>query len=329
MNRSRLLAGLAVVAVFVAVGIWYLSQQQDDQTTAAVERGSIDVTIQTVGTLQATGATTVRSEQGGSIEMLGVRAGDVVAEGDIVILLDIEPFDRAVENAERELEQAEFALQVAEQQADADSSNAELRLDVLSAAARVERAEAAVSDAIDARRSGAITSPRAGMIIELQVRAGDVISANQPVARIASRDDLTVVADVDELDLPNVAPGAEVRFRLDAFPASELTGQVVSTAPQARQQGGATVFAAEITFEPTDELDLRPGMNADVTIVTAARNDVLLIPEAALRTVGDRSFVVVETDNGTEEREVELGYRGNGRVEIVSGLAEGDLVVLR
>ncbi|HYI15224.1 MAG TPA: efflux RND transporter periplasmic adaptor subunit [Thermomicrobiales bacterium] len=329
MNRSWLLAGLVVSVLLIAAGVWFFTQQGDEQTTALVERGSIDVTIQTVGILQATGAMTLRAAQSGSIEILGVNAGDDVAEGDIVILLDMEPFERAVRNAERDLEQAEFALQAAEVQAADDASNAELRLEVLAAAGRVERAEAAVSDAMNARRNAVITSPRAGTVIEMLVRAGDVISANQPVARIATPDDLTVVADVDELDLPNVAPGAEARFRLDAFPASELIGQVVSTAPQARQQGGATVFATEIEFDPTGDLDLRPGMNADVTIVTAARDDVLLIPEAALRTVGDRSFVVVVTGDGTEEREVELGYRGSGRVEIVAGLVEGERVVIR
>ncbi len=329
MNRSWLLAGLAVAAILVVAGVWYVGQRGDERTTAIVERGSIDVTIQTVGTLQATGATTIRSAQGGSIDMLGVVVGDVIAEGDIVVLLDMEPFDAAVRDAERGLEQAEFALQAAEQQAGADNEDAALRLEVLAAAERVERAETAVSDAIDARRDAVVISPRAGTVVELLVRAGDIIAANQPVARIATPEDLTVIADVDELDLPNVTPGAEASFRLDAFPAAELTGQVVSTAPQARQQGGATVFATEIEFDPPDDLDIRPGMNADVTIVTAARDAVLLIPEAALRTVGDRSFVVVETDDGTEEREVELGYRGSGRVEIVSGLTEGERVVLR
>jgi multidrug efflux pump subunit AcrA (membrane-fusion protein) len=69
-------------------------------------------------------------------------------------------------------------------------------------------------------------------------------------------------------------------------------------------------------------------MNADVTITTASRDNVLLIPERALKTVGDRSYVTVRTRGGEDEREVTLGYRSNGQVEVVDGLAEGDVVVL-
>lgn len=329
MNRFRLLLGLIVAVVLVVAGGWLISRSDDDRPTALVERGSLDVTIQTVGSLQATGATTVRSSQGGAIEAMGVEAGDRVNEGDILVVLGIEPFDRAVANAERELEQAEFALQAAEQRADEDSENAELRLDVLEAAERVERATENVANTVEARQGVVVVSPRSGTVIELLVREGDGIGGNQPIARIASPSDLTVIADVDELDLPNVQRGAEARFRLDAFPATEVIGSVVSTAPQARQQGGATVFATEISFTPPDDLDIRPGMNADVTIVTAARDDVLLIPESALRTVGERSFVEVEINGDVEEREIELGYRGSGRVEVVSGLSDGERVVVR
>jgi RND family efflux transporter MFP subunit len=329
MNSRRLIGALIAVALVVAGSVWYFAGRDDDRETAVVQRGSIDVTIQTVGTLQATGATTVRSTRAGAIDLLGARAGDHVEAGDIIVVLDMTPFDQAVTDAERALEQAEFALQAAEQQAATDEANNALRLEVLTAGDRVERAQTALDGAVEARRAAIVTSPRAGTILELLVREDDAVSANQPLARIATSADLRVVADVDELDLPNVEPGAEARFRLDAFPSSELTGSVVSTSPQARPQGGATVFATEIHFEPVDDLDLRPGMNADVTIVTAARENVLLIPEAALRTVGDRSFVVVVTGDGDEEREVQLGYRGSGQVEIVAGLSEGERVVLR
>jgi RND family efflux transporter MFP subunit len=329
MNSRRLIGALVAVALVAVGAIWYFAGRDDDRVTAVVQRGSIDVTIQTVGTLQATGATTVRSTRAGAVELLGAQAGDRIEAGDIIVVLDMTPFDQAVSDAERALEQAEFALQAAEQQAATDEANNALRLEVLTAGERVERARSALDTAVDARRAAVITSPRAGTIIELLVRENDAVSTNQPIARIATNADLRVVADVDELDLPNVEAGAEARFRLDAFPSSELIGSVVSTAPQARQQGGATVFATEIRFEPVDDLDLRPGMNADVTIVTAARESVLLIPEAALRTVGDRSFVVVATGDGDEEREVQLGYRGSGQVEVVSGLTEGERVVLR
>ncbi|MEX1158241.1 MAG: efflux RND transporter periplasmic adaptor subunit [Thermomicrobiales bacterium] len=329
MSRSRVALGIVAACAVIALVVWYMNGRGEERATAIVERGSIDVTIQTVGTLQATGATTIRATEGGAIDRLGVKAGDVVIEGDIVALLDLEPFDRGVRNAERGQEQAEFALQAAEQLADEETADNSLRVEVLNASEQVERAETALDDALISRRNATIVSPASGTVIELLVREGDLIGGNQPVARVATPIDFVVIADVDELDLPNVAAGAEARFRLDAFPATELTGRVVSTAPQARQQGGATVFATEIVFTPPDGLDLRPGMNADITIVTAARADVLLIPEAALRTVGDRSYVLVNTDDGSEEREIVLGYRGSGQVEVVSGLAEGESVVLR
>ncbi|HBY44809.1 MAG TPA: hypothetical protein DEG70_00940 [Chloroflexi bacterium] len=69
-------------------------------------------------------------------------------------------------------------------------------------------------------------------------------------------------------------------------------------------------------------------MNADVTIVTASRQNVLLIPQRALKTVGDRSFVTVRTPQGNTDREVILGYRSQGNVEVVSGLTDGEVVVL-
>jgi multidrug efflux pump subunit AcrA (membrane-fusion protein) len=139
---------------------------------------------------------------------------------------------------------------------------------------------------------------------------------------------LELLADIDELDLPNVGPGAEARFRLDAYPATEITGVVMTTSPVAREQGGATVFTATISYGASEDLDLRPGMNASVTIVTAERDNVLLIPERALTTVGERSFVSVVADGEVTEREVVLGYRANGQVEVVEGLDEGERVVL-
>jgi RND family efflux transporter MFP subunit len=203
------------------------------------------------------------------------------------------------------------------------------KLAAFGATKSMQQANAALPDAQEKRRDTTILATSAGRIIDLSITVGDTVAANQVVARITTPDQLELVADVDELDLPNVHAGAVVTFRLDAYPASEVTGSVRSTSPMARQQGGATVFSARVSYAPPDGIDIRPGMNADVTIVTDQRSGVLLIPEAALKTVGERSFVDIKTPNGTSEREVKLGYRGAGEVEVVEGLTEGDIVILQ
>jgi RND family efflux transporter MFP subunit len=317
------------VLAALAIGAWWFVGRGSDAATATATRGSIDVTIQTIGTLQASDPASARAGEAGVVAQLGAAEGDQVQQGDILALLDRAPFDRAVDDAQRRLTDAEFALQAAERNADGKPDDDQARLDALSAGEAVDSAQRALNDAQQALNDTAITAPAAGTVLQLSVKVGDALADEQLVATIGRAGAFEIVADVDELDLPNIVPGASARFRLDAFPAHEIEGIVSSTAPQARQQGGATVFATAITFNAPPELDLRPGMNADVTIVTAERQNVLLIPQNALKTVGERSFVTVVSGGKHTEREVTLGYRGNGQIEVVSGLSEGERVLLR
>jgi RND family efflux transporter MFP subunit len=263
------------------------------------------------------------------VAQLGAAEGDQVQQGEILALLDRAPFERALDDAQRQLADAEFVLQVAERNADGKPDDDQTHLDALNAGEAVNAAQRTVNDAQQALNDTAILAPAAGTTLQLSVKVGDAVADEQLVATIGRAGAFEIVADVDELDLPNIAPGASARFRLDAFPANEIEGVVSSTAPQARQQGGATVFATTITFDAPSGLDLRPGMNADVTIVTAERQNVLLIPQNALKTVGERSFVTVVSGDKQTEREVTLGYRGNGQVEVVTGLSDGERVLLR
>lgn len=321
-------AGL-IVAVVLAGGVWWWTQRGESVETAVTTRGSLDVTIQTVGSIQATGATAVRPAVSGVIAEVGAHAGDTVGQGDVLALLDRAPFDSALTNAQGSLTQAEYALQLAESRVAASPDDTSLKLEALGAQQRVSDAQRAVDAAQRALDNSVILAPTSGQVIEMPVAVGDPISQQQSIARIAAPSDLRLVADVDELDLPNVDIGADVTFRLDAFPDRQLTGTVLSTAPQARVQGGATIFSTTISYDSPDDLDIRPGMNADVTIVTARRENVLLIPERALQTVGERSFVTVRVDGKNESREVILGFRSGGQVEVVQGLSDGDTVVLR
>lgn len=327
MNRA-LVAGVAVVVLVVgAVAGWWLLRDEG-QSTYIVGRGSIDVTIETIGKVQSTGSSTVRSAVAGEIETVAVSPGDVVTAGDILVVLVDTTFERAVAAANQQLEDAEFALQLAERALDEEPDNEGRRLAVIQAAQRVEAAEVVLFDAAQALANSIVTAPRDGTILEVPVREGDLVNRTAPVAILFSREDLEVIATVDELDLANVRIGAEATLRLDAYPDREIAGTVLATAPAAREQGGATVFSTTISLDLPDDLDIRPGMNTDVTIITEARDDVLLIPQRAIRTVGNRSFVQVVRDGKQVEQEVVLGYRSGGQAEVVSGLAEGERIIL-
>ena len=323
MNRN-IAVGVLAALLIIAGTIWWLTSRGDGTETVVVTRGSIDVTIQTIGRVESTGSSIVRTEVSGAVEVVAVEPGDQVVAGDVLIQIDKEPLERAVNAAERQLEDAEFGLQLAQREAEANPDDEDRNLAVIRAAQQIEDAELALTDAERALRDASILAPRDGIILETAAREGDLINRSQPVVTLYAREDLQVIANVDELDLVNVQTDAEALLRLDAFPDREIVGQVEATAPLAQEQGGATVFATTISMQIPEDVDIRPGMNADVTIVTDARDGVLLIPQSAIRTVGNRTFVQVVIDGTQEEREVDLGYRSSGQAEVVSGLDEGD-----
>ena len=324
MNRVVALAAFAVIAVIALV--WWFGFREDDDETHVVTRGSIDVTIQTIGRVQSTGATTIRANSPGEAVILAASVGDVISAGDIIVQLDDEPFERAVTAAEAEIETAEFELQLAQRQADESPDDENRAFAVVQAARNVEAAAVALADAESALLGASIQAPESGVLLEVLVSQGDLVNRSQPVARVFSREDMELIANVDELDLVNVESGAEAEILLDAFPTEVVDGRVLETSPRAIEQGGATVFETTISMELPDNLDVRPGMNADVKIITDAREDVLLVPQRAIRTVGERTFVDLVSDNEREEREIVVGYRSGADVEVVSGLAEGDVI---
>ena len=327
MNRFLIGVVALLVLIVLAAGAWLLLREDEDETYE-VSRGSIDVTIQTIGKVQSSESTAIRSRAAGEVEIVAVEPGDRVAEGDIVVQLATEPFERAIRDAQQQLEEAEFVLQQAQSLADQEPEDQANGFAVVQAAQLVDAAEEALDEAFDALVDAYIRAPRDGVILEVPVEIDTVVNRGTPVVIMFEESNLEVIANVDELDLVNVEIGAEARLRLDAFPDRELTGTVVATAPAATVQGGATIFPTTIALDVPDNLDIRPGMNADVTIVTEAREDVLLIPQQYIRTVGNRAFVQALIDGEEVEREVNLGYRSDGEAEVVSGLEEGDVIVL-
>ena len=329
MNRRRwLLAAtvLLVVAAVVVVALYALNRGGNVRT-ATVQRGSLAATIQTTGRLAAKNPIAVRSDVSGTVQIVAVSPGDSVQAGDVLVQLDRTAFDDAIDRAQKQLANAEAALNLAESNAGSNPTPQQTA-DKLEAGQNLEAAKHELANARSQLSSSLILAPVAGTIIDVKTAKDAPIGQGSTVVDMANLADLNLSIDVDEVDFPHVQNDMAATFRLDAYPGTEIDGTVTNLSPVAQTNGGTTTFPATITFKSPDGMDLRPGMNANVTIKTAVRQNVLLIPESALRTVGQRTFVTVLQNGKQSEVEIQIGLRSNGMVEVASGLSEGQKVVL-
>jgi HlyD family secretion protein len=190
-----------------------------------------------------------------------------------------------------------------------------------------------------------ITSPIDGVVLSKSVEEGQTVAAsfNTPELFTIAQDltDMRVIADIDEADIGGVKEGQRVMFTVDAFPEDRFQGQVT----QVRQQ--ATTESNVVTYEvvigaPNNDLKLKPGLTANVTIYTLEKPDVLAVPAKALRfmpveailsegqTIEDvesRQKVWTLEGNTFKAHAVETGITNGMLTEIIGGIAEGTEVL--
>jgi len=169
-------------------------------------------------------------------------------------------------------------------------------------------------------------APQDGEIVERIAVNGMRAAPGDVLFRIADHDVVWVLIDVAERDLSLIEVGQKASVRLRAYPNRLFTGNVTLIYPHLM----AETRTARIRIElPNPDQVLRPDMYADVEIATGAETPVLTVSSSAVIDSGERQIVLVDKGDGRfEPREVKLGRRGGGRVEIKEGLAENDKVVV-
>ena len=172
-----------------------------------------------------------------------------------------------------------------------------------------------------------LTAPYTGTVTSIMVNEGELAGAGTPLASIADLTTLEIDADVDEIDVANVAVGQSVEIRLDAFPGETLNGKLVRLFPAATAQRGSTVYTAIVDFDAKG-LKVRPGMGGSLKIQTIERKNALLVPNRALKSVGTRKAVHVVAPGAPRDVIVETGVTDGNETEILSGVNEGDQVQL-
>ncbi|NNM73888.1 efflux RND transporter periplasmic adaptor subunit [Enterovirga aerilata] len=169
------------------------------------------------------------------------------------------------------------------------------------------------------------SAPRDGVVLERNAVEGMRAGPGDTLFRIADISTLWVLADVPEYDLSSVRTGQPVSVRVRSAPGRSFVGKVALIYPQVSKETRTTRVRIEL---PNPEALLLPDMYADVEIATGAGQPVVAVPEDALIDTGARQVVLLDRGEGRfEPRQVKVGTRGNGFVEIREGVEPGDRVV--
>ena len=163
-----------------------------------------------------------------------------------------------------------------------------------------------------------VVAPMDGTVMREDGEVGDMVDPGTILYRVGLEKPLWVVADVNEEDIPRVKVGQKALLRTDAFAGQVLPGFVKQITPA----GDPVSKTFRVRIGLPDDTPLRVGMSVEANIVSREKPDVLLVPANA---VVDNNLLVIE-DNRARLRKVEIGIRGTGFVEVVSGASEGELV---
>jgi membrane fusion protein (multidrug efflux system) len=279
--------------------------------------------VEAVGVVAAVDTVEIRSEVVGMVASVHFTDGQAVKKGDILVRLHDADARAAVLDADARAMLAKLSLERTQALFERDDV---AQADVDRAQADDALARAAVQRANEALRRTTIVAPFDGVVGRRDVSPGQTVDNARVLTRVEALDQLVVDVALPESDLSRVATGQKAFVDVPALGATELAGSVRYVAPRVRDD--SRTVDVRVAIE-ADGGSLRPGMTASVRIVTAEVGDAILVPTQAVVRSGDRASVwVVGADGTVAPKPVELGVRTADRVEVVSGLAPGDAVVV-
>ncbi|SER41532.1 efflux RND transporter periplasmic adaptor subunit [Actinokineospora terrae] len=333
MRRGWLVNGLLVVVlVGVGVGGYFLffdsgTEQAAAATARTAEVAARDVTetVTASGTVEAGYTGTASFGASGTVATVSVKVGDVVTKGQTLGTLDTTEAKLELSIAQNSLAQAVDSRDTAEAEGkDTDQLDNQVTQAVLNR----DKAKAALADmTLAAPGDGTITSVN----VTVGGKSGSGGSSTGTTATgdfvITDLKNLTLHADVAESDVSKLKAGQTATVTVNALPNQPIQAAVAAidllptTANNVVQYG--TTLA--LTSPPAN---LKPGQSASVTVTVASATNVLAVPSAAVQTVGNASSVTVVVNGQETRRTVELGVKGDTYVEVTSGLAANEQVLL-
>lgn len=348
--RKYLIYGIALLAIF-CIGYKMLNRSAGGTVykTQKIENGDIMESITASGTINPLSTVSVGSQASGRIAEIYVDYNSVVKKGQLLALID-------QENAKANVQQREAALEIAKAQVAVEENNIKYykkalnRISKLNAAkystekdleaaerdydnsvaqlaleqAQVKQAQASLNSAQTELSYTEIKAPVDGIVISKSVEVGQTVAASFETPEIFSvAEDLTkmqIEASVVEADIAKVKEGQKVRFTVDSYADDYFYGMVTQVRNEATTTSNVVTYTVVIGIDNSD-MKLKPGMTANVEIITAEEKGVMLVPNQALR------FYIDDSDKAKRYKDRGVWIIKNGKPERVSvkiGVSDDD-----
>lgn len=336
---AGVVGAIALIAIVATLVINAQPQSASGPVTDMVTEGTFTTTVEAKGQLKPISSSVVSPSVDGTVDSINVQAGQSVNEGDMLMTIKNDELDRNVAEAQRAVAAAQEDLANAQKAAAAAQATPTTDVEGASAAAGVSDASADTNAVSAAQRSLAsaqanldqanakaasrtVTAPSSGSIVELNAKVGATVtggmimgesdtSGGKQCMQIADLSKMKVTVQVGEKDIAKIAVGQSANVTYPAFPDIVSQGTVTAIASVANSDaangGGSVTFNVDILIEAPDAR-LKPGMTAEVSVVTEQLDDVVMVPTMALMTEdGEHYYVNVATDDeGKQTRRVKV-----------------------
>ena len=359
MKKISKLWYIAATVIIVAVAAWMLSGKQKDVQiqfkTEKAAKANIQNSVTATGTIEPVTSVTVGTQVSGIVSKLFVDYNSVVKKGQVIAELDKTNLISELNTSKANLASAQSSLKY-----ETDNYNryktlfdkglvsadeyetAKLSYD--KAKQTVATAKESVAKAQTNLGYATITSPIDGVVLSKSVEEGQTVAASFSTPELfniaQNLTDMRVIADVDEADIGEVKEGARVTFTVDAYPNDTFEGEVTQVRQEATTTNNVVTYEVVISA-PNNDLKLKPGLTANVTIFTAEKQGVLCVPSKALRftptpeTVGNmkiqdtngKNKVWTKEGNTLKAHNLQIGMSDGINTEVLSGISEGTVIV--
>lgn len=374
MKKKLIISGAVVLLALAVLPLFFGKSKKGGirLETAQVERGTIANSVTATGTVEPVTEVDVGTQVSGIIDKLYVDYNDVVKAGQLIAEMDKVNLQAELKSAEAQLASSKTEFEYQQKNYARSKVLHEKQLvsdtDYETATYNYEKAKAAYEESqasmVKVRRNleyATITSPIDGVVINKVVEEGQTVAAGFETPTLftiaADLTKMQVIADVDEADIGNVKEGQRVQFTVDAYPNDTFEGVVQqvrlgesdeSSSSASSSSSSVVTYEVVITADNPD-LKLKPRLTANVTIFTMEEENILLVPNKALRfipepklmetlglQVNDNSanikngekFVWVKENNVLVTKAVTVGVSNNNYTEVLNGLNEGEVVAV-